>query len=82
MSQRAKDDAQQAYGPTVSGTALLATVKAAETPLVGDAVKQILFAQLGLDKLFAIDLRPWSETAPASLPTHEHGPSDANGDKP
>ena len=61
-----------AAGPIISGAALIASMKAAETPVLGEAVKMVFFKQLGLDKLFAIDLRQHPETAPAALPTHEH----------
>lgn len=63
---------QQEVGPIMSGSSLKASVKAAETPIVGDVVKGVFFKQLGLDKLFELDLRHHDELPPASLPTHEY----------
>ena len=67
MSQSSSTDA----GPIVSGAALLASVRAAEAPLVGEAVKIVFFKQLGLDKLLELDLREHAELVPAALPTRQ-----------
>lgn len=58
--------------PIISGASLKATVKAAETPVVGEVVKAVFLKQLGLEALFELDLRAQEELPPASLPTHEH----------
>ena len=43
-------------GPALRGRALEAAVKAAEAPVLGEAVKRAFFAQLGLDALLSLKL--------------------------
>lgn len=57
----------------ISGRALKALVRAAETPGVGFALKGRLMSQMGLDALFELDLRaldepPLSPTMPETAP--------------
>jgi|GEM_PF-6282855 len=51
----------------ISGRALKALVRAAETPGVGFALKGRLMSQMGLDALFDLDLRELGE--PSLSPT-------------
>ena len=46
-----------AHAPVISGKALQAAVRAAETPVVGQVVKDVFMRQLGIDRLLEMDLR-------------------------
>ena len=46
-----------AHAPVISGKALQAAVRAAETPVVGQVVKDVFMRQLGIDRLLKMDLR-------------------------
>lgn len=61
--------------PPLSGEALRAAVKAAETPVVRAVVKQTFFKQLGLTQLDALDLRG-SGLLPYALPTLPTTPAE------
>lgn len=59
----------------LSGLALRAAVRAAEAPVTGNLVKRNLAAQLGLDRLFELDLSE-VEPEPAAMPHHPPPRSD------
>ncbi len=61
-------------GPILTGRALSAAVRAAETPLLADLIKASLFAQLGLDRLLREDLRA-HEPAPPANPNLQNKPN-------
>lgn len=50
-------DRDGAHAPVISGKALRAAVRAAETPVVGRVVKDVFMRQLGIDRLLEMDLR-------------------------
>lgn len=52
----------------LTGTALKALVRAAETPVVGHGVKKQLLSQMGLDPLFELDLREYGDPPPVDVP--------------
>jgi hypothetical protein len=52
----------------VNGVALKTLVRAAETPVVGQGVKNQLLSQMGLDALFELDLRTLGEPEPIASP--------------
>lgn len=57
----------------LTGMALKGIVRAAETPVSGELVKRQLFADLGLDRVFELDLSKHGNPEPASLPLHPEG---------
>lgn len=54
--------------PRLSGRALRAAVAAAESPMLGAGFKQLMFRQLGIEALMAVDLSG-QELPPLVLPT-------------